>query len=44
MPREGIVTDVGEDFLTLGVGNSWPVQVSSIMRVSLARALTPILH
>lgn len=26
-PREGLVMDVGQDYLTLGVGSSWPVGV-----------------
>ena len=47
MPREGIVTDVGTDYITLGVGNTWPVGLMELRkhdsyRVRLDRSLSNV--
>lgn len=46
-PREGLVMDVGQDYLTLGVGTSWPVGVMEMRkhdsyRVRLDRSLSNV--
>ena len=47
LPKEGLVIDVGRDYLTLGVGTSWPtglmeMRKHDIYRVRLDRSLSNV--